>query len=594
MHTARRWFLAALVCERISAVPSAHPSSVPTTEPSAIPEGFPSATPTTLPSKTPTNFPSVTPTRFPSATPTSPPSAEPTSPPSATPTSPPSATPTNPPSSYPTDVPASAPTIVPTSYPTVYQAVRLSKKRAYAEEGKTASYTLELTTEPTAYVLVNIEIASNSALATVTTTLPLNFTTTTWSIKQTVMVEAVQNSEDSGYACADVSSTPEPCSPASYSLGSAVNCSACPAGYMCSSTSSEPQACESGSRIRVRFDTRQASRVCSGDSNLAWINRMCDMREWPIREWPRLPALHPMSARLQLPQRFRVASSVQQWDVLWSRGCYVLIVPIRYNKWRCGRGMYAVPSRTECQECSAGYACPSPEEDPTACDSGYYSLDGSTQCTPCPAGYSCSDTDRSPIPCARGSYALVAQTECTDCPAGYKCTSSMEEPSTCPGGTYSLGNSTDCYVCPAAHFCETTDAGPVACPYVGRELAIPCPSGSYSTGAQSLCTACAPGWYCPYTGRATRYPCNLGTFSDAGQASCTECPAGLCAAFLSSRSLLPEASHAGFKCPTTSSSSLIACRVGSYSRLGDPYCHACPAGTSFHRAHCRLHSPILL
>lgn len=41
---------------------------------------------------------------------------------------------------------------------------------------------------------------------------------------------------------------------------------------------------------------------------------------------------------------------------------------------------------------------------------------------------------------------------------------------------------------------------------------------------------------------------------------------------------LRRTSLPGFECPSTSSSSLIACGAGTYSRLGDPYCQGCPSG----------------
>lgn len=74
----------------------------------------------------------------------------------------------------------------------------------------------------------------------------------------------IRNSSDR-YACADAASSPNPCSPGSYALGAAANCSACPAGWyhthysqlssfhfacaghMCTSRWTEPQPCESGS-----------------------------------------------------------------------------------------------------------------------------------------------------------------------------------------------------------------------------------------------------------------------------------------------------------------------------------------------------------
>lgn len=93
---------------------------------------------------------------------------------------------------------------MPSSAPTMYRAILLSRSRVYVEEGRSASYTVVLASEPEANVIVDVEIASHAALLSITTTLPLNFTRAEWAVPKSVELTTTQNDDDSGYSWNDV------------------------------------------------------------------------------------------------------------------------------------------------------------------------------------------------------------------------------------------------------------------------------------------------------------------------------------------------------------------------------------------------------
>ena len=68
---------------------------------------------------------------------------------------------------------------------------------------------------------------------------------------------------------------------------------------------------------------------------------------------------------------------------------------------------------SSCQDCPAGFACPSPSADPQLCVNGTYQVNtGQTSCDPCPAGSSCLDVTQAPEDCGVGFYSALAEGYC--------------------------------------------------------------------------------------------------------------------------------------------------------------------------------------
>nr|XP_006821767.1 PREDICTED: uncharacterized protein LOC100369099 [Saccoglossus kowalevskii] len=220
-------------------------------------------------------------------------------------------------------------------------------------------------------------------------------------------------------------------------------------------------------------------------------------------------------------------------------------------------------NETECQTCSAGMYCSSPNATaPTAyCDAGYFCAEGSDTPTPefnfrgtagiCPEGHYCPVGTSTPNKCPRGTFSditkLTAQAECTDCLYGTYCSDEgLTAPSgDCYAGFYCLRGAMDPNnptvdstggPCPEGHFCPNGTSFPLGCfpgtynPLEGQAECIRmywCPENAttYSN------TPCPSGHYCPAgTEFATEYPCPAGTYNAViGKQSlddCVPCPPG--------------------------------------------------------------------
>ena len=103
----------------------------------------------------------------------------------------------------------------------------------------------------------------------------------------------------------------------------------------------------------------------------------------------------------------------------------------------------------------------------------------------------------------------------------------------------------------------------------------PCPSPLVAPGAAAAGYACPSG-----STNATAVLCTPGRYSLGGASACTLCSGGLYGdSYGLASSSCSGMCTAGYACPDGSSSPTVtACAVGTYSVSGSPSCSLCPAG----------------
>ena len=80
-----------------------------------------------------------------------------------------------------------------------------------------------------------------------------------------------------------------------------------------------------------------------------------------------------------------------------------------------------------CQPCTAGNACPFPDQAPYACPTGY---------TSDAQAVSCTKVDASASGCLTGQFAYPNPNICMDCPVGFECPEPLSPPIICTEGFY--------------------------------------------------------------------------------------------------------------------------------------------------------------
>lgn len=397
------------------------------------------------------------------------------------------------------------PTTTPTPAPSIYAAISLSAARVYAEEGESVKYRIWLESEPSSYVLITASISSS--LASVTTSMPLNFTGTT---PQVVEVAATQNDDDSGEYYNDVQVIHTASSAdAKYDTAAIYN----PSGTLV---------------VRV-YDDDSCVRDCSAGSYLSICNSTQTCLPSPAGYY----ALGGCSTPIPCPAgTFRAQTGGNS-----SASCS-----------NCSASTYASnPGSTTCTACPAGYGCvnrvsPQPcaagrvarlgDGVCSSCAAGRYNTRAAQEtCWPCPAGYACQVPANPPEPCSPASYSLGSAANCTACPAGNMCSSTTSEPQACVRGSYALYNWGFCVVCPEGFACASTSSEPVQCvagtaSLAGSTACVTCEIGRYANASGlARCAECPRGYSCEDVA-ASPSPCLNGTFSDLAESTCSACPVG--------------------------------------------------------------------
>jgi hypothetical protein len=134
----------------------------------------------------------------------------------------------------------------------------------------------------------------------------------------------------------------------------------------------------------------------------------------------------------------------------------------------CAAGKYSTAGNTiGCQDCPAGFRCPSAGSIPEECPKGYYSLGGGTgECIICPAGSYCPNKTTAPVSLSgkTGVYALAGSSIWTEVLPGENWVSVSEKPVKCgdatdtaagSGGSYWDITSRTCKVCDQGYFCPS-------------------------------------------------------------------------------------------------------------------------------------------
>lgn len=180
----------------------------------------------------------------------------------------------------------------------------------------------------------------------------------------------------------------------------------------------------------------------------------------------------------------------------------------------CPTGKYSTAGNTiGCQDCPAGFRCPSAGAIPEECPKGYYSLGGGTgECIICPAGSYCPSKTTAPtalLATDKGKYALAGSVIWTEVLPGENWVSVSEKPIKCgdatdstagSGGAYWDITTRTCIVCPTGYFCP-------------------------SNRAQSK-FQCPAGFYAPFTGMTDCIGCPAGYKCTAGSVVPVQCPTG--------------------------------------------------------------------
>jgi hypothetical protein len=184
--------------------------------------------------------------------------------------------------------------------------------------------------------------------------------------------------------------------------------------------------------------------------------------------------------------------------------------------------------------------------------------------------------------CTYGQYYDGGSFSCVNCPENYRCPSPLKK-ELCGSGEYSPAGVYECLPCPPGYQCNPSSTGTVACT-----------SGYYSLGKAISCIICPAGSTCTVT-NSLPADCPLGTYSAAGSTSCTPLSAGQ-VGFPSNNpstctsGYIPaafythcEACPAGHYCPDSTQRIITPCASGYYSLGSTTSCTQCPAGKACSR-----------
>lgn len=404
------------------------------------------------------------------------------------------------------------------------------------------------------------------------------------------------------YACANPSQSPEPCSPASYSLGDATNCSACPAGKQspwspATRFQNHQVTCAHRNRPCPKLARKGLSRSTIGDTvssapvafrareagmNLSRVWR--ERRAYQVQRNVRLATLvatqtvtllsaasnvHVDTVARTFLQHHRLAKMAR------SHQSESLLAMRASKELRVSRPHRNVKSVLQVMRANAEFLpslfvfhilfsrCLNASRSPVKCEIGSYSERGFTSCIACEIG-TCSSDDNSRCiaaqpgfhcgfptlgqrPCSEGKYSLGGNVSaCEPIPEGFFAVSAYSRPRLCPAGTISPVGVSVCSPCPSGFACPSPDAP-----------AIACSAGFYALNGSTQCDPCPAGYSCESSSESP-VRCPLGSYSLAAQIKCTECPAGS-------------------KC-TSPSEVPSSCALGTFSLGNSTDCHVCPAG----------------
>ena len=287
----------------------------------------------------------------------------------------------------------------------------------------------------------------------------------------------------------------------------------------------------------------------------------------------------------------------------------------------------------DCDDCIAGFYCPSGTINPVTCPLGNFcpgnatlpadcpdgtygnslGLQSADQCTPCPTGSFClggvvTGQCNAGFFCREG--ASRADPPGRECPAGYFCVAGTVTPQPCAANTFRFSSGgtsqASCTTCPAGFRCESNNPVPTPCDpgfFCPASTVIqPCPIGTFNelpqASAASNCTICPAGVTCNSTGISTldHLDCPAGHYCLAGTTNnptpcpittfrvlrggrqlsdCTSCPAGSVCPSLAA--LSPEPCPEGFFCPAGVSIP-TQCPVATYCPVNSIIPTTCPAG----------------
>ena len=365
-----------------------------------------------------------------------------------------------------------------------------------------------------------------------------------------------------GYSCNDPALPAEACPAGTYTLGGAWNCTVCPAGYSCASVSAPPTGCAWNS---YSLEGSTGCALCPANyrcANQSALPHLCDVEQGYYSP-------EGTTYCVECP-----SGSACEFDALAQN----------YTIQLCTSGQFRVPGNTACEDCWAGYRCPTVDNPPVTCPGGYYSFSKQTDCSPCSAGKSCYN-GTSPQWCASGYYSEEFDNDCHMIEAGWASPNKWTVPAPCSMGTYSLGRASNCTECPSGWECPDTFT---------FATAVKCEPGTFSAGRQTSCTSCSPGFYCPYIDEAVVVPCDLGSYSNSRQQNCTACAPGYECPFANREQHAPrqcmDGTHsvggmaactvcpAGSACPYTTRDVVTPCINGTFTQPGETTCHTCDVG----------------
>ncbi|ELR61474.1 hypothetical protein M91_11522, partial [Bos mutus] len=379
-----------------------------------------------------------------------------------------------------------------------------------------------------------------------------------------------------GHHCPELgTTTPQPCSPGSFSGPGHLWCQDCPGGKLCNQTKlASPAACPPGHYCPAR----------------GLLSIPCP--QGTFRE-------APGAARVEDCQPCRPGAFCGRAGLVEPQG---LCRPGHH----CGPG-----SNTSSPEglpfgdlCPPGHFCPAGTENPRQrpCPVGTWNTERGAPdvswCLPCPPGLFCAEVGQAAPrgPCASGWFCVSAawtarpfdldnytSTNCL-CPA-------TATGGRCPAGSFCPEGSPEATPCPPGSFCATSEDGLTGAPCPPGtfcQRAGPCPPGHYCPRGSAMPQPCPPGTFSPHSKLSSEFPCPRGTYRPQRRGTqwsdCSPCePGSYCP--LPGLAAASGPCSAGFYCtkgasvPNPSDGTTgDLCPLGHFCPQGSPRPTPCPPG----------------